>query len=306
VDRHEAADAYVAAAIAALGAGARLDGERLVVDCANGATTRTARRVLEGLGAIVTTPVGSDPTGAINDGCGTEHPAAWRASVAALRADGGMAFDGDGDRVLLVDEDGEVLNGDPILHLLAREMHDRGALPGGLVVSTVMANAGLEHALGRFGARLERVAVGDRHVAARMRETSAAVGGEPSGHVLLRWGDALVGDGLVAGVRALQAARRRGVALSVARLEVPVWPQVLKNVKVARKVPFEQAPAFLEALRREEAALAGHGRVVVRYSGTEALLRIMVEAPEEEVVRAAVARLEAAAALIGRPTATPI
>jgi phosphoglucosamine mutase len=301
VPRGEAADRYAAAAVAALEGQGRLDGLRLAVDCANGATERTARRVLEALGADVRTPVGSDPAGEINAGCGTEHPAAWRAAVRTEHAHGGLAFDGDGDRVLLADEEGEILDGDPVLHLLAREMHARAALPSDLVVSTVMANAGLEDALARFGVRLERTPVGDRFVAERMRETGAALGGEPSGHVLLRWGDALVGDGLVAGVRALQAARRRGLALSAARAEVPRWPQLLRNVRVQRKVPLEEAPAFLNAVRREEGALAGRGRVVVRYSGTEPLLRIMVEAPDEGAVREAVSRLETAAARIGAP-----
>jgi phosphoglucosamine mutase len=301
VPRGEAADRYVAAAAAALAGQGRLDGLRLVVDCANGATTRTARRVLEDLGADVRTPVGSEADGEINGACGTEHPAAWRAAVLAERAHGGLAFDGDGDRVLLADERGDVLDGDPVLHLLAREMHGRDALPGDLVVSTVMANAGLEAALSTFGVRLERTPVGDRFVAERMRETGAALGGEPSGHVLLRWGDALVGDGLVAGVRALQAARARGLVLSAARAEVPRWPQVLRNVRVPRKVPLDEAPAFLAAVRREEGALAGRGRVVVRYSGTEPLLRIMVEAPDEGAVRAAVSRLETAAAALGAP-----
>jgi len=301
VPRTEAADRYVAAAVAALESQGRLDGLRLVADCANGATTRTAVRVLEALGADVRTPVGSQPEGEINAGCGTEHPEAWRSAVVSERADGGLAFDGDGDRVLLADERGEVLDGDPVLHLLAREMHARGALPGDLVVSTVMANAGLEDALAEFGVRLDRTPVGDRFVAERMRSTGAALGGEPSGHVLLRWGEALLGDGLVAGVRALQAARVRGLKLSAARAEVPRWPQVLRNVRVLQKVPLEQAPAFLDAVRREEGALAGRGRVVVRYSGTEPLLRIMVEAPDEAAVRAAVARLETAAAGIGAP-----
>jgi phosphoglucosamine mutase len=298
--------------VSTLEAGGRLDGLRLVVDCANGATTRTARRVLEGLGAAVATPVGSDPAGAINGGCGTEHPAAWRAAVLAAKGHGGLAFDGDGDRVLLADERGQVLDGDPVLHLLAREMHARGALPNDLVVSTVMANAGLEAALRGFGVRLDRTPVGDRYVADRMRATGAALGGEPSGHVLLRWGDALVGDGLFGGVRALQAARARGLSLSAVLAELPRWPQVLKNVRVARKVPLEEAPGFLAAVRREEGALAGRGRVVVRYSGTEPLLRIMVEAPDEGAVHAAVSRLETAAAAIGalrstagRPIAPP-
>lgn len=213
VARPDVLDRYLAAAVVRLSAGGRLDGVRLVVDCANGATRGTARRVLEALGATVVTPVGADPAGTINDGCGTEHPAAWRAAVRAAcdggqDVVGGLAFDGDGDRVLLCDEAGEVLDGDVMLHLLALDLHGRGALPGPRVVSTSMANLGLEEVLAARGIALDRTDVGDRHVAERMRATGAVLGGEPSGHVLLAWDGALIGDGVVAGVASLQAARR--------------------------------------------------------------------------------------------------
>lgn len=296
--RSEAVDAYVRAAVAFLEPGGRLEGARLAIDCANGATTRTARRILEGLGATVDGSVGSDVAGSINDRCGTEHPERWRAAVRALGGLGGVAYDGDGDRVLLADERGEVLDGDPLLHLLARDLDARGLLPGRVVVATVMSNLGLEQALGARGLRLERVPVGDRNVAARMRELGAGLGGEQSGHILLRWGDALVGDGVVAGVVALQAARRRGLALSDARAEVVKCPQILRNVPVARKVPLEEAAGFSAAVRAEEAGFAGRGRVVVRYSGTEPLLRIMVEGPDAASVTASVDRLTRAAATI--------
>ena len=294
--RPDALDAYVAAALAYLSPGGRLDGLTLVVDCANGATTRTARRVLESLGARVLTPVGSDAEGAINDRCGTEHREAWLAAVGKAKADGGLAFDGDGDRVLLADATGAVLDGDPLLHLLARDFHERGLLTGDRVVATVMSNFGLEQALGAVGVVLDRVPVGDRHVAARMRETGAALGGEQSGHVVLRWGDALIGDGLVAGVTALEAAKRRGLSLEAARREVVKVPQVLKNVHVARKVPLSDSPEFSAAVSDEQRRLVGKGRVVVRYSGTESVLRIMVEATDAAAVAGAVARLETAAA----------
>lgn len=294
--RPDALEAYVAAALRALAPGGRLDGLALVVDCANGATTRSARRVLEALGARVATPTGSDPAGSINDRCGTEHREAWLAAVASGGVDGGIAFDGDGDRVLLADATGEVLDGDPLLHLLARDLHERGLLEGDRVVATIMSNFGLEQALSKVNVALDRVPVGDRYVAARMRETGAALGGEQSGHVVLKWGDALVGDGLVAGVTALQAAKRRGLSLEAARLEVVRVPQVLRNVPVAKKVPFEKAPAFERAVHDEERRLSGIGRVVVRYSGTESLLRIMVEAADASVVDGAIRRLETAAA----------
>ncbi len=287
--RKDALPAYLDAAVRWLETGGRLDGLRLVVDCANGATRETAPAVLSRLGAVV---LCAEVEGrAINQGCGTENPAAWIDAVRRARVDGGLAFDGDGDRVLLCDADGRILDGDPLLHLLALEFKARSALPGNLVVGTVMANMGLETALLSNGIRLERTPVGDRYVAERMRETGAALGGEQSGHVVLKWGDALIGDGLVAGVRALQAARSRGLSLAAARDATPKYPQVLKNVRVARKVPLDETLAFSAAVKREEAALAGSGRVVVRYSGTEPLLRIMVEAKDRAVVDDVVARL---------------
>lgn len=296
--RADVADRYVDAVVAMLAGGGRLDGLRLVVDCANGATQATAPRVLRALGAAVETPVGSDAAGAINDRCGTESPAAWLEAVRARGADGGLAFDGDGDRVLVADETATVLDGDPVLHLLAVDLDARDALVGRRVVATMMSNFGLEQALHARGIALDRVDVGDRFVAARMRETGASLGGEQSGHVVLRWGEALLGDGTVAGVAALQAARRRGVALSRCRAEVPRCPQVLRNVRVERKVPFAEVPPFVAAMDVERRALQGRGRVYVRYSGTEPVLRIMVEGPDPDEVAGAVARLERAAAAI--------
>ena len=293
--RTAALDAYVGAVVRLSAPLGRLEGLTFVVDCANGATLVTAPRVLQMLGAEVEGTAGRSPRGAINDRCGTQHPEAWLAEVRAAKPTAGFAFDGDGDRVLLADELGQVLDGDPVLHLLAVDLKARGALHGDLVVATVMANCGLEAALTARGIRLERVPVGDRAVSARMRETKASLGGEPSGHVVLAWEGALIGDGLVAGILAVQAARRRGMTLSACRAEVPKWPQVLENVRVARKVPLEESPAFQAALRDEERRLVGRGRVVVRYSGTEPLLRIMVEAEDERVVRDSVARLVSAA-----------
>jgi phosphoglucosamine mutase len=283
--------AYLAAATALLVEGGRLDGLSVILDCANGATQRTALEVFRRLGA---SPHLLATAGhAINEGCGTEHPAKWREAVVVARAHAGVAFDGDGDRVLLCDEAGQVLDGDDLLHVLASDLWARKALPDGVVVATVMSNMGLQVALAGEGILLERVPVGDRHVAARMRQIGAALGGEQSGHVVQRWGDALVGDGLVAGVMALQAARRRGLPLSALRETTPRYPQALVNVRVRRKTPIEQFPSLVEAISREEDALLGRGRVLVRYSGTEPLLRIMVEAPDRATVEAVAARIEA-------------
>jgi phosphoglucosamine mutase len=306
IPRTDAIDRYVAAAVEHLAPGGRLDGMRLVVDCANGATMATAPRILRALGATVATPVGSAAGGVINDRCGTQFPGAWQAAVVVANAGHdatsvGLAFDGDGDRVLLADERGTILDGDPILFLLARDLAARNELPGRRVIASVMSNLGLEQALKARGVELVRVPVGDRYVAARQRELGAAVGGEQAGHVTLWWGpvgSALIGDGVAAGVRALQAARRLGLSLARCGADVPRYPQRLRNVAVARKVPLDEAPTFQAAVRSEEAALAGRGRVLVRYSGTEPLLRIMVEGPDDATVAEAVARLETAAATL--------
>jgi phosphoglucosamine mutase len=291
--RTDVLGSYLSAATAHLVEGGRLDGLSVILDCANGATQRTAPEVVRRLGGEP--HVLAVPSHEINDGCGTEHPAKWQEAVVVASAGAGLAFDGDGDRVLLCDEAGRVLDGDDLLHLLASDLNARKALPDRVVVATVMSNMGLQVALGEEGILLERVPVGDRNVATRMREIGAALGGEQSGHVVQRWGDALIGDGVVAGVMALQAARRRRVALSSLRAETPRYPQALVNVRVKKKLPIEQVPSLREAVEREEQGLLGRGRVLVRYSGTEPLLRIMVEAPDRATVDAVAGRLRAEA-----------
>jgi phosphoglucosamine mutase len=206
-----------------------------------------------------------------------------------------LAFDGDADRVLVADPEGGVLDGDAMLAVLAVDAKARCALPGDVVVTTVMSNLGLEERLGRLGVRVERVPVGDRNVASRMREIGAAFGAEPSGHVVLPDGPTLLGDGLVAGVRVLQAAARLGRTLAHLRRETPRYPQILTNVRVREKRPIEEVPELARAIAEEEAALGRSGRLVVRYSGTEPLLRIMAEGRERADVERAVARNESAA-----------
>lgn len=291
---------YVDATSAWLREEGGLEGLRLVVDLSAGAATTTAPAVLKALGAdtCLLHEAGSRP---INDRCGTEHPAAF---LEALRARGGsgLAFDGDADRLLLADEEGEILDGHDALAVLARDWKARGRLPGDVVVSTVMANLGLEESLGACGVRLERTAVGDRNVAVRMRETGAALGGEPSGHVVIERDGALIGDALVAGVRVLQAARRSGKTLAQLRRETPRYPQLLVNVRVTERRPIEELGDLAGAIREVEAGLGERGRVVVRYSGTEPLLRIMAEGRDRDEVERAVARIERAAAPIRAPS----
>ena len=293
------AQRYVAATAAWLGVEGDLAGRRLVVDLSAGAATTTAPAVLEALGADVRLlhEAGSRP---INDGCGSEHPEAWQAAVRSQHGIG-IAFDGDADRVLLADEDGEILDGHDALMILAQDRQARGCLPGSVVVSTIMANLGLEERLGALGVRLERTAVGDRNVAVRMRETGAALGGEPSGHVVLERDGALIGDALVAAVRVIQAAGRLGRSLGALRRETPRHPQLLVNVRVRERRPIAELGDLAGAIRRVERQLADRGRVVVRYSGTEPLLRIMAEGRDRTEVEAAVADIERAAAPLRIP-----
>ncbi len=295
---------YAAQTQALLADGPSLAGLHVVVDLAAGAMSAAAVAVLEGLGARVEAlhPAGSR---AINAGCGSEHPRAWLDAVRVARAEAGLAFDGDGDRVLVADAEGGLLDGDDLLAILAEDLVARGRLPGRVVVATVMSNLGLEERLAALGLRLERTPVGDRHVAERMRALAAPLGGEASGHIVLarplggsgaaQPGDPLLGDGLVAGVRVLQVARRLGRSLARLRAQRPRYPQILLNLRAQGRRELEAWPELCAAIASEERAFAAAGRVLVRWSGTEPLLRIMVEGRDPGAVEAAVARLEAVA-----------
>ncbi len=288
-----AAERYADQAAAVLGEAGDVAGLRLVVDLSAGAASTTAARALDALGvdAAFLHPAGERP---INEACGTENPEAWLAAVASGNVDGGLAFDGDADRVLVADEAGGLLDGDDLLAILATDAHARGGVPAHAVVSTVMANLGLEEYLAGLGVTLERTKVGDRHVAERMRALGAAIGGEPAGHVVLPRPDAggtLIGDGLVAGVCVLQAARRLGTPLSALRGLRARRPQTLINVRMQERKPLDAWPAFQDAWKLQEERLAGSGRFVIRYSGTEPLLRIMAEGRDEALVADAVEAL---------------
>lgn len=283
---------YVEETAAWLAPGGSLAGCRVIVDLSAGAATTTAVALLERLGAVVTAlhPAGERP---INEDCGTEHPAAWLAAVRARPGWIGLALDGDADRVVLADEGGERLDGDDLLGVLARDfVATRGGLPADVVVGTVMTNLGLEELLARHGLQLERAQVGDRHVAECLRERGGVLGGEPSGHVILARDDLdpplLVGDAVVAGIRVLQAARRFGRSLASLRADRRRHPQRLVNVRMNTRRSLAAWPAFEEALEAERARLGSAGRLVVRYSGTEPLLRIMGEGADESAVFAAV------------------
>jgi phosphoglucosamine mutase len=262
-----------------------LDGLRVVLDCANGAAYKVGPTVLAELGAEVFA-LGVEPNGRnINDACGSLHPERTAAKVREVRADAGIALDGDADRAVLVDERGEILDGDELLLLFARDLHERGRLRGGRVVGTVMSNLGLERALEGLGLELERTQVGDRYVVEAMRASGCNLGGEQSGHIVTLDHNT-TGDGLITALQVLAIVRRTGKRLSELREGFERYPQVLVNVAVAEKRPIEELPSVMELMRRVEREFEGRGRVLVRYSGTEAKARVMVEGQDARRVAA--------------------
>ncbi|MDI3317683.1 MAG: phosphoglucosamine mutase [Bacillota bacterium] len=287
--REELAEEYIRFLAGSVPEGA-LAGLRLVVDCANGAASRIAPEALRRLGARVTV-LHAEPDGLnINAGCGSLHPEGLARAVREAGAEAGLAFDGDADRCIAVDERGQVLDGDQILAILAADRQSRGRLAGDTVVGTVMTNLGLELALGEMGLRLLRAKVGDRYVLEAMLRHGYVLGGEPSGHVILR--DLhTTGDGILTGIQMLAAARRMGAKLSELGGRVRKLPQVQLNVPAPERDGLESNPRIAAARAEVEQALAGHGRLVLRPSGTEPLVRVMVEAEDEEKARAAAQRL---------------
>ncbi len=267
----------------------RLDGLRVVIDCANGAAYRVAPEVLWELGAEVIT-IGAEPDGFnINDKCGSTAPQRMCEKVREMRADIGIALDGDADRVVIADEKGRLVDGDQLLGLIATYLLEKGQLAGGGVVATVMSNLGLERYLEGFGLKLERTKVGDRYVMERMREGGYNVGGEQSGHIILT-DHTTTGDGLIAALQVLAVVVTKGRRVSeICHVFDPV-PQILENVRYSGSAPLED-PAVREAMARAEAMLEGGGRLVIRPSGTEPVIRVMAEGDDEELVRRAVAEI---------------
>ena len=289
---------YVEYAKTTFPAGQRLDGLKVVVDCANGAAYRAAPEVLWELGADVI-PVGVEPDGFnINEGVGSTHPEACAAAVLRHGADLGISLDGDADRVAIIDEKGQLADGDQIMALLASRWADQGRLRGGALVATVMANLGLERYLGGHGLRLERTAVGDRYVVERMREKGFNLGGEQSGHIVMT-DYATTGAGLIAAMQFLAALPASGTAASQLAAQFEPVPQLLKNVRYASGSDPLAAAQVQLAISDAEIRLAGTGRVLIRKSGTEPLIRVMAEAEDEttlrEVVDGIVAAVEQAA-----------
>jgi phosphoglucosamine mutase len=264
----------------------KLKGVRALVDCANGAASSIAANVFAGCG-IQAELINCHPDGHnINEGCGALHPEYVAKMIAADpgRYDIGITFDGDADRALFSDASGRVVNGDGVLLLSSRDMKAHGRLKGDTVVATTMSNMGLEKALRNSGIQMLRANVGDKYVLEEMQKTGATLGGEQSGHILYLDADATTGDGLLTALRVLEVVARSGKALHELVGDLKVFPQVIKNVKVREKLPMEQLPTVMEKIRAAEKDLDGNGRVVVRYSGTEKLARVMIEAESEALM----------------------
>jgi len=261
----------------------RFDGMRIVLDCANGAAHELAPRVFRELGADVHL-IGASPDGLnINDGCGSTHPERLQEEVVRLGADLGLSYDGDADRLIAVDERGEVTDGDYVMAILGDYLNRQGKLNHSTVVSTVMSNLGFHKALEGLGMKSLQTAVGDRYVMEAMRAGGYNLGGEQSGHIIFL-DHGTTGDGILTSLQLAQVVRKTGKTLSELKSIMRKFPQVLVNVRVADKSRLKESEAIRRAVREAEAALAGNGRVLVRPSGTEALVRVMVEGPDGDAI----------------------
>ncbi len=260
-----------------------LDGMKIVVDCANGAGYKVGPEVFDELGADVVA-IGIEPNGQnINEGCGALHPELLAERVLREGADIGIALDGDGDRVICVDERGSIVDGDELLAIMGLALQEEGALTNGGIVATVMSNIGLEVALRDKGVRLVRVAVGDRYVVEEMRRGGYILGGEQSGHVVCL-DQSTTGDGLLTALRVLALMAGKGKALSELRAVMQRFPQVLVNIIVRERRDLAGVPVIADAIEKASRELGDRGRVLVRYSGTEPLVRVMVEGDRPQVV----------------------
>jgi phosphoglucosamine mutase len=264
--------------------GLSLDNKRIVIDCANGAASAVAPQLFADLGGEVIISHASPDGRNINKDCGALYPAIVAAEVVRHKADLGITFDGDADRALFADEHGSVVNGDAVLLLAARDLQARGLLQDNRVVATTMSNMGLEAALKRSGIAMLRAAVGDKYVLEQMLATGASLGGEQSGHIIFS-GRSTTGDGLLTALLLLDIVHRSGKSLGQLTADLKTFPQVIVNVKVREKKPLDQIPTVVTTIAAAELALADSGRVVIRYSGTEALARVMIEAESEELMQ---------------------
>ena len=280
---NDASGRYIEFCKSSVPTGTSFTGLKIVIDCAHGATYKVAPSVFRELGAEVVV-LSAQPNGLnINDNCGSTHMGSLQAAVVAEKADLGIAFDGDGDRVQMVDHTGAVVDGDELLFIIARDLHERGKLQGG-VVGTLMSNLGLELALADLGIPLVRANVGDRYVIAELLERNWIVGGENSGHIVC-FSHTTTGDAIIAALQVLMALGRRDEGLAQSRQALRKCPQVLINVRFGGGASPLDHPSVKEAGERVTKAMAGRGRVLLRKSGTEPLVRVMVEGEDETQVR---------------------
>lgn len=264
--------------------GLSLEELKLVVDCANGAAAAIAPGLFAGLGGTIHWTNVSPNGRNINENCGALHPEVVAAETKARGADIGVTFDGDADRALFADAEGRVVNGDAVMLMAARDMQPRGELAGNMVVATTMSNMGLERALAASGIKMLRAPVGDKYVLEMMQKHKASLGGEQSGHILFAR-RTTTGDGLLTALLLLDLVQRTGKPLAALCADLKVFPQVIVNVRVREKLPLDTVPAVADSIRQAETDLGSNGRVVVRYSGTEALARVMIEAESEASMR---------------------
>jgi phosphoglucosamine mutase len=278
----EASERYIAFCKSTFPLDLSLKGMKLAIDCANGATWRVASSVFSELGAEAIA-IHSEPDGFnINDHCGSQHTEDLSAKVRQTSADLGLSFDGDGDRLIAVDENGQELTGDHVLAICGRMYKEKGWLKNNLIVSTVMSNFGFYAALKKLGIDHAAAAVGDRYVMEMMRERGAVLGGEPSGHLIFL-DHHTTGDGIISALQLLSAVCLERKPLSTLSQIMRLSPQKIINVGVSRKPPLESIPEVQQAIRAAESQLGRRGRVLIRYSGTQSLCRVMVEGPTEEI-----------------------
>lgn len=262
-----------------------LNGFKLVIDCANGASYKVAEKVFRELGAEVTS-IHNEPDGMnINERCGSTHPEELREKVVSVKADLGLAFDGDADRLIAVDEKGRIIDGDKMIYICAKMMKDNGQLPGNLVTATVMSNLGFHRAIGGIGCKVDTTQVGDRYVLESMLKTGCNIGGEQSGHIIFL-NHSTTGDGILSALQLLKAVKDSGLKPSALADEVTIYPQVLKNAKIKNenKKKYAADPEISSEIKRLEEAMEGEGRVLIRPSGTEPLVRVMIEGKDIEQI----------------------
>jgi phosphoglucosamine mutase len=286
----DAAVRYVDLAVATYGANLDLNGLTIVVDAGHGASFFTTPAVLQKLGATVRT-INAAPDGRnINAGCGSTHPESMAELVTGIKADLGLAHDGDADRLIVCDETGSLLDGDEMLAVIGLDLLRQGRLAKQTLVATVMSNLGLDECFAAAGGKVLRAGVGDRYVLEQMLAHDLNVGGEQSGHVILRDHNT-TGDGLVTALELLRIMKRTGQRLSALRQGLRKYPQQLVNVKVRERIPLDQIPEIADEVRAVEKELGSQGRVLLRYSGTEPKIRLLVETKDEAMLEAVVARL---------------